>query len=130
MKSKSLPINKSTIFDIVRGVLWAAISSLIAVLILALIVKFTGIGDAIVLPIVQVVKILSILLGCVLGIKDKSKGAIKGAIIGLLYTAISVFVFLILKSGLEANSFSLIDFASGLAAGAVSGIIAVNFKKE
>lgn len=130
MKSKALSIKKSTVFDIIRGVLLAMVISLIGVLLLALIVKLTSIGSDVILPINQVLKIASILLGCIFGIKDKVKGALKGAIIGLLYSLLSIFVFLILNKTLDGSSINYIDIISGLAAGALSGIIAVNFRRK
>lgn len=130
MKSKALSIKKSTVFDIIRGVLLAMVISLIGVLLLALIVKLTSIGSDVILPINQVLKIASILLGCILGIKDKVKGALKGGIIGLLYSLLSIFVFLILNKTLDGSSINYIDIISGLAAGALSGIIAVNFRRK
>jgi putative membrane protein, TIGR04086 family/integral membrane protein, TIGR04097 family len=129
-KAKPVTVNKETIFDVIRGTLIAVISALLGVLILAIVIKFTGIGDSVILPINQALKILSVLIGCVVGIKDKTKGAIKGGIIGLLFTAIAIFVFLIINKTLEANSINAIDFIAGIAAGVVSGIIAVNFKKK
>lgn len=129
-KSNGVKWNKNTLTDILRSALIAVIFSLIGVLILALVVKLTGIDSSVILPINQVLKILSILFGCLIGIKTKEKGALKGAIAGLIYTLISVFVFLILNGKLGADSFSYVDFVAGLAAGAISGIIAVNFGKN
>lgn len=130
MKAKALKINKSTVTDILRSSLIAVIVSLVLVLVLALIVKFTGIGNSVILPVNQVIKIVSILVGCLLGIKTKEAGILKGAVSGLLFTLISVFVFLIINKTLDGNSFSFMDFVAGIVAGAVSGIIAVNFKKK
>lgn len=130
MKAKSMSVNRNTVFDIIRSTLIAVIFSLIAVLILALVVKLTDISESVIMPIIQVIKIGSILGGCMLGIKEKSKGAIKGSINGLLYTAISVFIFLILNKKLDGNSFGVFDFIAGIVAGAISGIIAVNFRKK
>ncbi|HOB64501.1 MAG: TIGR04086 family membrane protein [Clostridiales bacterium] len=130
LKAKSLSINKTTIFDIIRGTLLAAVISLLGVLILALICKLTTVGNEVILPINQVLKILSILLGCIFGIKEKVKGAIKGGTIGLLYSLLSIFIFLILNKTLDGSSINYIDIVSGLAAGVLSGIIAVNFRKK
>lgn len=130
MKSKAMSIKKATVFDIIRGVLLSVVISLIGVLILALIVKLTSIGNEVILPINQVLKILSILLGCILGIKEKEKGALKGSIIGLFYSLLSIFVFLILNKSLSGSSINYIDIVAGIAAGALSGIIAVNFRKK
>lgn len=130
MKEKVKIFNKDFIIDVVKSTLIATIASLIGVLILALIVKFVSIGENVIFPINQVIKIGSILIGCLAGIKHRENGAIKGAVTGLFYTLLSVFVFLIINKTLDGNSFNYIDFVSGIIAGTVSGIIAVNFKKK
>lgn len=122
--------DKTFFMDIIRSTLIAVIISLVGVLALALTVKFSEIGDNVILPINQVIKILSILFGAIFGIKAKESGALKGLFIGLLYTLVSVFVFLILNKTLSGSSFNYVDFATGAAAGLISGIIAVNFKKK
>lgn len=122
--------DKTFFMDIIRSTLIAVIISLVGVLALALAVKFSEIGDNVILPINQVIKILSILFGAIFGIKTKESGALKGLFIGLLYTLVSVFVFLILNKTLSGASFNYVDFATGAAAGLISGIIAVNFKKK
>ncbi|MCL2630677.1 MAG: TIGR04086 family membrane protein [Firmicutes bacterium] len=131
MKSKMASEgNKAIVLDILRSTLIAVIASLIVVLVLALIVKLTGMGEGAILPINQVLKVLSVLVGCLFGIKDRSKGAFKGASAGLLYAVVSIFVFLVLKNSLSGNSFSFIDLIANTATGAVSGIISVNFRKK
>lgn len=130
MKGKALSIKKTTVFDIIRGALIAIVVSLIGVLLLALIVKLASIGSDVILPINQVLKILSILIGCILGIKDKTKGAVKGGTIGLVYSLLSIFVFLILNKTLDGSSINYIDIVTGAAAGALSGIIAINFRRK
>jgi len=130
MKGKAVSIKKTTVFDSIRGVLIALIVSLLGVLILALIVKLTSIGSEVILPINQVLKIISILLGCIFGIKEKEKGALKGGLIGLIYSLLAIFVFLILNKTLNGSSINYIDLVSGLVAGILSGIIAVNFRKK
>ncbi|MDD3947713.1 MAG: TIGR04086 family membrane protein [Clostridia bacterium] len=130
MKGKAVSIKKTTVFDSIRGVLIALIVSLLGVLILALIVKLTSIGSEVILPINQVLKIISILLGCIFGIKEKEKGALKGGLIGLIYSLLAIFVFLILNKTLSGSSINYIDLVSGLVAGILSGIIAVNFRKK
>ncbi len=126
MKSIAKLNNKPAIVDVLRSTLKAVIISIIGVLILAILVKFCNLSASIVFPINQTIKFASILLGCILGIKEKSHGAIKGAIIGLLYILLSVFIFLIVDKTLNAQSFNFIDFATGTAGGLISGIIAVN----
>jgi len=130
MKGKAMSVKKTTVFDIIRGVLLSAVISLIGVLMLALIVKLTSAGSDVILPVNQVLKILSVLLGCLFGIKEKEKGALKGGVIGLCYSLLSIFIFLILNKTLSGSSINYIDIVADTAAGCLSGIIAVNFRKK
>jgi putative membrane protein (TIGR04086 family) len=122
--------SKTTFYDILRGVLIAVIASLVGVLLLALIAKISGMSESVILPLNQVIKIASILVGCFFGLKDRTKGVFKGAVIGICYAVISIFIFLIVNRTLNGNSFSVIDLLANTAAGAVSGIITVNFRKR
>lgn len=126
---KKFKLDKATVTDIVRASLIAVIISLIAVLILGIIMKFVDIGNAVLLPVNQVIKVLSVLFGCILGIKCKTRGALKGLIVGLIYTLASILIFWIVNGTLTGN-FGLLDAVSGLIVGAVSGIIAVNTGKS
>lgn len=124
-----IKIDKNTLCDILRMTLISVLITLVAVLIFGIIVKLADVPSGIIMPINQVIKVLSILLGAVIGIKCKEKGVLKGAVAGLLYTVISVFVFLILNKTLT-GSFGVVDAVSGIILGAVSGIIAVNTGKN
>ncbi|MFI3228651.1 MAG: TIGR04086 family membrane protein [Bacillota bacterium] len=126
MKATASLNKKNIILDVLISTLKAVIFSIIGVLILAIFVKFCSLGDNVVVPLNQVIKYASILFGCIFGIKDKTSGAIKGAIIGLLYTTLSVFIFLIIDSTLSAQNFNFFDFLTGTVGGIICGIIAVN----
>ncbi|MFA6866131.1 MAG: TIGR04086 family membrane protein [Clostridia bacterium] len=126
---KKINIKKEDIFDLIRGTIFAILLSLTLVLILALIVNFVDMGDKIIIPINQVIKILSVFLGTVLGIKHAKLGALKGGIIGVLYTLLSIFIFGIISKNINLGWNNLIDVALGIVAGVISGIICVNIKK-
>ena len=126
---KKFKLDKATVTDIVRASLIAVIISLLAVLILGIIMKFVDISDAILLPVNQVIKVISVLLGCIIGIKCKTRGALKGLSVGAIYTLASILLFWIVNGNLGGN-FGVVDAVSGLITGAVSGIIAVNTGKN
>ncbi len=126
---KKFKLDKATVTDIVRASLIAVIISLLAVLILGIIMKFVDISDAILLPVNQVIKVISVLLGCIIGIKCKTRGALKGLAVGAIYTLASILIFWIVNGNLGGN-FGVVDAVSGLITGAVSGIIAVNTGKN
>lgn len=122
-------IEKQDIFDLLRGTIVAVIVSLILVLIFALIVNLIKISDQVIVPVNQAIKIVSIFIGCFIGIKNRHQGVIKGALIGLLYTFISIFVFGIISKEVNFKLINLIDVGFGIVAGIVSGILSVNLRK-
>ncbi len=126
---EKIKIDKSVLKDILGMTLISVLVTLVAVLIFGIIIKLVEVPEGIIMPINQVIKVVSVLIGALVGIKSKQKGVLKGAVAGLLYTLISVFVFLILGSSLS-GSFGVIDALSGIIIGAVSGIIAVNTGKN
>ena len=126
---KKLSIKKENIFDIIRGTIFAILLSLTLVLILALVVNFVDMGDKIIMPINQAIKIVSIFLGIMFGIKHAESGALKGGIIGVLYTFLSIFIFGIISKNIDFSWNNLIDVGLGIIAGIISGIICVNIKK-
>lgn len=125
---KGVIVKKETIADIVRSTLVSLIISIILVLILALIVKLTNAASSIILPINQVIKILSILAGSFIGIKTVEKGAFKGAVSGLLFSFISMFLFATIEGSQIIALSTLVDVVAGMVAGLISGIITVNVK--
>ncbi len=126
---KSVKINKASVIDIARATLIAVIISLIAVLIFGIVIKLTDVSDAIIMPVNQVIKVISVLFGCIIGFKQKEKGAIKGAVVGALYTALSVLIFWII-CGSPKGSFGWADALTGVISGIIAGIIAVNVGKK
>ncbi|NLL56556.1 MAG: TIGR04086 family membrane protein [Clostridiales bacterium] len=123
-------IAKQDIFDLLRGTIVAVIVSLILVLIFALLVNLIDIGQKVIVPVNQAIKIISIFIGCFIGIKNRQQGVIKGALIGLFYTFLSIFIFGIISKEISFKLINLVDMAFGIAAGIVSGILSVNLRKQ
>ena len=126
---KKIAIDKSSIIDVVRTTLVAVIISLVMVLVFSLIINFVKISDNLIMGINQGIKVISIFVGCFIGIKSRKNGVLKGALSGLLYTLISIFIFSIISHSVRFSSLNLIDIALGIVAGGVSGVLAVNLKK-
>lgn len=121
----------SFIVPVLKGALMALSISLIGILIFAFILRFTSISDGAIKPINQAIKIVSIVLGTVWGLKkSKEMGLISGLIIGILYTIIAFVAFSILDGQFEFSRTIVNDLLFGSIIGAISGIIAVNFRKK
>lgn len=129
LKLKKIKIDKNFIKDFLKSSLFSLIITLISVLILGIVIKFVEIPNNILMPINQVIKVVSLLLGCIFGIKTKEQGALKGGLTGVTYTLLSIFIFLILGTSLK-DSFNYIDIIFGIVIGIITGIIAVNTGKK
>ena len=123
--------NKDSNFLVVlKGVFWALTVSLLCVLIFAFIIKFTNISESAIMPINQVIKVLSILVGCwVASKKIKSNGWLWGLIIGAIYTLLAFVVFSILDGEFRFTLSLLNDLVFGAVLGLISGIITFALRK-
>lgn len=125
---KKLNFGKDDFIDIVKSSLIAVVSSLVLVLIFAVIIKFAGIPDNIILVINMVIKSISIVIGLLFGIKNPRLGAVKGLLSGLLFVIVSYVLFAIINMDAKISIMMLIDSAIIIAEGLIAGIIAVNIK--
>ena len=122
----SVSRNHSFLNVIVASIIAVSIS-LVLILIFALMLRFIDIDTSLILPINQGIKIISILLGTIFGFKsNKTKGFLKGMIVGLLYTILAYLIFSLLSFSFNFNVAFLLDLLCATLVGGVSGIIAVN----
>ena len=130
MKSLVSSNNKVFLMQILKGSLASLSISLVGILLFALLIHFTGLSDGFIMPINQVIKIVSIFVGVFLALKtNKMQGFIKGLLIGLIYTFLAYVLFSILSSTVSVGITSLNDLLFGGLIGGISGIISVNIKK-
>ena len=132
MRVKSVSLkNSNSLFTILKGALSALIISLVGILIFAFIIKLTSISDILIKPINQVIKVISILFGCILAFKNKAEKTLsKGLIVGIFYTILAFLLFSTLNGKFEFNISLLLDILFGGAIGLISSIICNIFKKR
>lgn len=118
---------KNDLLDVLKAVLFSTLISLGLVLIFAIIIKFASLPNNVILPVNIAIKILSVLVGTLIGFKNASNGLLKGAFTGLIYMLFTFFIFAALSSFKDVN-FSWIDLVTLPIAGAIAGIITVNIK--
>ena len=119
------------VLDIVKTVVVAILISMVLVLVFALIVKATDINEDAIAYVNQGIKIVSVLIGCLIGFRRGGKGGwLKGLISGLLYVVTSFLVFSMISGELSFDKLSWVDVLTGAAAGMICGVIAVNVKKS
>ncbi len=116
---------KEGLMQILKSICISLLIILASILVFALINKFTAFNNRVIITVNQLIKSLSIFLGCFFGIKC-SGGIVKGLIVGLLVVLLSFLIF-----GLMTNDFSislsfLLDLLLGIVVGGISGIVAVN----
>ena len=123
-------VKKGTaIFETVKALIIAVILSLVSVLLAALVIKLFNLGNGAIPIINQVIKGVSILLGCLSAIKSKHNSWLKGIVIGILYIALSFVIFSLLDGEFSFGLGILNDVALGSITGLVSGILA-GLKKQ
>ena len=128
MNSKLL---KSNTITYLRGAIVAISISLVLILLFALLIRFFGISDNLIMPINQIIKILSIFFGVFLALKDHAQnGLVKWLIICVVYTLIAYITFSILSGYFKLSLSLLYDILFGGIIGAISGIISVNLIKK
>ena len=115
--------------EITKAVLVTLIFSLVAVLILAVLVRTSLLSDGAVKLVNQFVKVLAVFLGCYTSVRD-GKGLLKGGIAGALGTLVTCLVFSLISGSLPTALALGLDELFGTAIGGVSGIVAVNLKKN
>ncbi|MBR4745442.1 MAG: TIGR04086 family membrane protein [Clostridia bacterium] len=128
MNSKLLKNNTITYL---RGAIVAISVSLVLILLFALLIRFLGINDNLIMPINQVIKIFSIFFGVFLALKGNAQsGLVKGFVIGIIYTIIAYITFSLLSGSFKLSISLLYDIIFGGIIGAISGIISVNILKK
>lgn len=118
---------KADMLDILKAVLFSTLISLGLVLVFAIIIKYASLPNGVILPVNIAIKIVSVLVGTLIGFKQAQNGLLKGAISGLIYMLFTFFIFAAL-SGFKDVKFSWIDLITLPIVGAISGIVAVNIK--
>ena len=118
-------IKESAIFmPALKGTFFALCISLFAILLFAIIIKFTGISNNLIKPINQVIKVISIFVGTLIAYKkNKNLGITKGLVVGILCTLLAFLIFSILDGVFELNTSLLNDTLFGAITGMLSGII-------
>ena len=65
LKVKGFKLNKTFIKDTLKGALFSLIITLVVVLLLGIIIKFVQVPSNILMPINQIIKVISLLIGTI-----------------------------------------------------------------
>lgn len=117
------------IVSVIKGVFFTLIIVLAGVLIFAGVIKITSLSASVIKPVNQFIKVVAVFLGCFLSVRGRL-GFLKGALIGILGMVLIYLVFSLMGGDLSFGLSFVVDLIFGLTVGVVSGIIAVNVRKE
>ena len=106
------------ILPIIKGTIISVVISMILLLIFSIILTYTNISEATIVPIIIVVTTISILIGSSIGsAKIKKNGLLNGAIIGGIYMIIFYILSSIVSWKFALNTTSIIMIITGMLAG-------------
>lgn len=104
--------------------MWALTLTLGLVLILALIVRMANWGDGVIKPIVQCIKVLAILVGVGITIKNTTgRGWLWGGILGVLYTVFAFCIFSAIDGSFTVGVAALNDLVFAIIIGVISAML-------
>lgn len=121
--------NKNFLFQIAKGVIISLIICLVSVLVFAYAIKLFSISSSVIKPVNQVVKVLSISIGCLLSVKPP-KGFVKGMLIGFFAVFLEYIIFGAISKNLGFGLGEVLDLLFGGIMGVIVGVICSNLKKS
>ena len=114
---------KEAAAEVGKSVCIAAIVTLAAVLVFALLVKLFSIGSGAIMAVNQVIKAVAIFVGCMVCVKP-GRGLLKGLVSGVAVIILTYFLFAILAGEIAFGWTNVLDLVFGALVGAVSGFVA------
>lgn len=120
----------SALKNIIKGIIISLISTLVLILLYALLLTYTNISEDTIFPVVVVITGISILLGSSLSnIRIKKNGLLNGGIIGIAYILLLYLISSAFIGNFSVNINSIILIIASILTGMLGGIIGVNIGK-
>ena len=127
--SENLGESGNNIKKIIKGSLISLGITLVALLIFASLLTYTGVSESNIPTVTIIITIISILIGSSLCMKTVERnGIVNGAIIGLIYIIAIYLLSSFAEGEFTLNTYSIIMIIGSVIAGALGGIIGVNKK--
>lgn len=130
MRTKHEVKDRGYAFEIIKANIIALIVALLAVLLSALFIKLFNASDTAIPIINQIIKSVSIFVGCLISLRKPHNGWLRGMIAGFCFVWIAYVVFSLLDGNFKFDLSLLNDCVLGTVSGMISGIIAVNIRKH
>lgn len=117
------------ILQVTKATCASVIFVLIYSLVFAGIISLFNLPSSVIKPVNQVFKVVAIVLGGMLFLRGE-RGLFKGALLGFSSVAFTWLIFCAIAASFTFGWTTLLEAVIGAFAGGISGIIAVNVKKE
>lgn len=115
---------------LIRGLIVAVVITLAGVLIFALLMQWLRPSDTVIRVFNQVLKLVSIIVGCIVMTKSsQDKALLRGAALGLVYMGLGCCLYAILSGQQLPLSAYIADLAMGVAGGGIAGAVIASIKK-
>lgn len=114
--------------SVIRGILIAAATSVVLVLLFACAVLLFDLGAEVITPVNQVLKVASVLAGTLVAAQGGIRGWCAGLIAGGGYMALGIALYCAFEGTLLPISVIAGDLALGLISGFLSGLLASTMK--
>ena len=122
MKVKVEASTNASLMKIIISTLIAVVVSLVLIVIFALLIKWLGWEDNVILPINVGIKIVSVAVGVLVAIKNSLHAPRVGVIVGALYVVVSYITFSALIGSFSLSLNNLWDLLLGVGVGAIVGV--------
>lgn len=110
---------------VIRGTIWALCIVMVAILLFAFVVKWAALGENVIDPVNQVIKIIAIFFGVWACLKKSyDKYLYKGMLIGALFAVLSFLLFSALNGSFSIDITFVWDLIFATAIGVISAVIA------
>lgn len=122
---------KKNLVRIIKGSLFAIITSAILLLIFAVLLCYTSLAENTMLPVILIVTGISILIGSMISTrKIRKNGILNGGMVGLIYIIILYLISSLFLAGFSLTFNSFIMVIVGVVTGMIGGIIGVNTNRK
>lgn len=122
---------KNIVISVLSGTIVAISTTLVLILLFALLIRFFNINDNWIFPTNQIIKIISMFVGGFVFLKKHNKnGFLKGVFMGMVYYILSYIIFSILQGGFYLNISNFYDLVLTTLMGGLVGIIVVNLIRK
>lgn len=124
-------MERENIIRITKGSIFAIVTSIILLLIYAMLLCYTSLSENTILPVILVITGISILIGSMISTrKIRKNGMLNGGLVGIIYIIILYLTSSLFFVGFSLTLNSFIMLIIGSITGVIGGIIGVNTNKK